>query len=456
MNNNEPPDDFNFPNDENPEDDEPEGDSNHDSGQGGDDGDSNVNDLPEDWHPDDIPTGSELNHAGSRRLGELRDQLNQTTDLSEIAPILEATLNTLRLTQWLPKLVPQVIETGLALRSPAQKIGRLDIWEDAIFLLFHTIHDQLKTIPERSEYYKRIFASLSDFKANSGAKFPTESVLRQLASEYGMDNSEDTGWLLPRAAFLNAVILDYPTKRAEQMADELIDLAHRSQEKMIEMRVLLSKARLYTRENDYRRVFANAQQALVIALHIDAKHFFSDILFMVIASMVQTQTRHVERLFEMWANLRPNLENNMYEKALFYSIRGKFYYDVKADYEQAANAFNEAYECEKIQQRPVYQASNLLGAGMAMTKLGQHDIAQDYYHLALNIHKQEGNGEMEIWIRHAIGWNAKESGQIDLGIYHLVNALERALDLPMTTELERICKAIKDDLDDYRSSLNGK
>ncbi len=409
--------------------------------------------LPENWKTKYIPTENALTYVGARRLEELKNNLNQTTDHNDIAILLETIKETILQTHWLPKLVSLVVETGLAVRSPAQKIGRIDIWEDIVILLFHVIHDQLNTIDERSEYFRRIFASLSDFKANSNSKFPTESVLRELAGEYGMDDSDDAGWLPARAAFINAIILDYPFERARAMAHrELIQLARKNHDHATEMRAYISKARLYARETDYRRAIALSQQALVIAVRINAERFYSDIFAEMItgAMMESCKASFVEALFAEWKKLRPHLETNVYESALFHHRRGKYYYDYKTDFHLAAEAFENAYECEKIQQKAVAQATCLLGAGMSQTKMGNYATAQDYYEHALNIHKREGNGEMEIWLRHAIGWNAKLSGDVETGILHLVNALERAQDLPATPNLEWICKGIKEDLDSYR------
>lgn len=462
MNNNTPPDDFGFPDDDESQNDDPmdeltqgSNNGNHQDGKDGHDILSDNDGLPEDWEPKHIPNEKDFTMVGARRLGELKDNLDQANDHKDIARHLEAIKETIRQTHWLPKLVPLVVETGLAVRSPSQKIGRIDIWEDIIFLLFHTIHDQLKTVEERSEYFKRIFTSLSDFKAVASSKFPTESAMKELASEYGMDDSDQSDWLLARAAFLNAVILDYPLENAVSMADELIWLARRNHDLMTEMRVYVSKARRYIQENDYRRGFVLSQQALTIAVRINAERFYSDILSNILScAIVEHRTEYVEALFDYWQQLRPHLEENVYEKGPFLSLRGKYYFDRKKDYHRAAEAFEGAYECDKIQQKAVAQATQLLGWGMAMTKAGEYEIAQELYHQALNIHRKEGNGEMEIWIRHAIGWNAKESGDIDMGILHLVDALERALDLPMTARLENICKGIKEDLDLYRSSLN--
>ncbi len=154
MNNNTPPDDFGFPNDDEPQNAEPMDrltQGNNPDGKERHDSLSDNNGLPEDWETRHIPNESDLTQVGARRLGELKDNLDQTNDPTNIAKLLEAIKETIRQTHWLPKLVPLVVETGLTVRSPSQKIGRIDIWEDIIFLLFHTIHDQLKPLVEKDE-----------------------------------------------------------------------------------------------------------------------------------------------------------------------------------------------------------------------------------------------------------------------------------------------------------------
>ncbi|MBI5928437.1 MAG: tetratricopeptide repeat protein [Chloroflexi bacterium] len=474
MNNNEPPEDFDLPESENKlpqNDDEPQNlfsDSLSDSETDQSFDEDNYRDvgsvenftgdiggLPMDWQDNHIPNENDFNNAGARLLRELNEKLNSTDDADKTAQLLEAINETIRATQWLPSLVPQVLEVGLALRSPALKIGRIDLWQDTIYLLFHSILDQLKSDKERGEYFRLIFMNIADLKANMGQKIPERSAINELAREYGMYESGQGRWLLVRAALLNAVILDYSPEKAEYAANNLIHLARRSNDHMTEMRVYLAKSRRYLQDHRNREAFSMSQQALAVATHIEADRFYSDCFASMLASALMIlPTSYIEDIFDYWLKLRPFLHDNVYEKAMFFALQGKYLYDRKTDFNLAAQAFKNAYEAEMLQSKALAQAKNLLGWGMSLTKMGEYETAHESYRQALTIYKSADEGEMEVWILYALGWNAKLSGRIEIGIRYLENGLERSLDLLMTPSLEATCKSIKEDLAAYRSSLD--
>lgn len=403
--------------------------------------------LPENWDPKYIPTASDFNFVGARRLRELSEALVTAKQLDEINRILENLLETLHLVQWLPQLAPLVIEAGLAMRSSAQKIGRRDIWGEVINILFQTIHDHLQTTKEHHSYFRRVFTSLADYWVSSDQKFPEQSAMKDLANEYGMFGSGRGEWLVARAAYLNAVILDYPPEKAEYASNSLIKLARASQDLMTEMRVHLAKSRFYIKQGNHRYAFASSQQALIIATQISAEKFYSDCISnMILSALSHLKTPYVETLLTYWEKLRPQLLDNVYEKALFHSLRGKFFFDRKADYFMAAQAFEEAVDAHRNQRKESTMASSIIGWGMAMTKQGHYEEAHQLFGDALKIFQTTENGEMQVWTLYCIGWNAKESGRPDVGRRYLKEALEVSQHVSNTAQLESLCKSIKEDL----------
>lgn len=408
--------------------------------------------LPEDWQARYIPTEADLTHAAERKLRSLQQKLHEFSDLDQLLALLDDITLTIRAASNLHKLVPLMVEVGLESRPIAQKLGLMNKWSSVLDELFVITFDKVKPRGEYSQYYRRVFAGIMDFFASR--QWTTgKPALVVLAFRGGINEPNRSERLAVQASYLNAKVADYSLKTAENRTDLLLKFAAKDNNLFITMRVYIIKAHLYNDRGMYRFGFIYGQQALGVALKLGEARFFSECLSQMItaALWLGLPTPYIENLFKYWETLCPNLFEHVYETGVYLSLQGKYHFDRTRDFEAAAKAFEGAYECQRIQDHKLFQAANLLGGGLALTKLETYEEAAQLLQKACELYRDFGTELEELWAVYSLGWSIGKSGNLREAILLLEDAREMGESLSQTSMWKMIMDALDDDLEKFRS-----